>query len=208
VLAPAYRRLERYADAARAYGELLRLNGPDPANYADLGEALTFAAGSVSKDASNAFAESLKRDPKNPKARFYTGFGLKQQGKTQEALAVWQSLRNDTKPDDPWLPLLEQEMASLSGTAPMLTDEQMQSGAEMGEAERQAMIQSMVEGLEARLRNEPDDLEGWQRLMRARTVLGDTEKAKSAYEAARAQFKDRPEAVTALSASARELGIE
>jgi cytochrome c-type biogenesis protein CcmH len=208
VLAPAYRRLERYADAARAYRELLRIKGPDTVNYVELGEMLTFAAGNVDKDASAAFAEALKRDPKNPKARFYTGFGLKQQGRTEEALAVWQALRNDTKPDDPWLPLLEQEMASLKGKAPGLTDEQMQSGAEMSDADRQAMIQSMVEGLEQRLKSEPDDLEGWQRLMRARTVLGDRAKAKSAYETARQQFKDRPEAVAALSASARELGIE
>jgi cytochrome c-type biogenesis protein CcmH len=208
VLAPAYRRLERYADAAGAYRALLRINGPDTANYVELGEVLTFAAGSIDKDASAAFAEALKRDPGNPKARFYTGFGLKQQGRTDEALAVWQALRNDSKSGDPWLPLLEQEMASLKGNAPVLTEEQMHSGSEMSADDRQAMIQSMVEGLEQRLKGEPDDLEGWQRLMRARTVLGDRVRAKSAFEMARRQFKDRPEAVTALSAYARELGIE
>lgn len=208
VLAPAYRKLDRYADAARAYGALLRLKGPDAANYAELGEMLTFAAGSINKDAASAFTELLKLDPKNPKARFYEGYGLKQQGKIAEALAVWQSLRNDTKSGDPWLALLEQEMAALTSKAPVLTDEQMQAGAEMSEADRQAMIQSMVEGLEERLKIKPNDLEGWQRLMRARAVLGDTVKAKSAYETARSQFKDKPEAVAALSASARELGIE
>ena len=208
VLVPAYRRLERYADAARAYRELIRINGPDAANYAELGEMLTFAAGSVNAEATTAFAEALKRDPKNPKARFYTGFALKQQGRTAEALAVWQALRNDTRPDDPWLALLEQEMASLQGKAPVLTDEQMQAGDQMSAEDRQVMIQSMVEGLEQRLKAEPDDLEGWQRLMRARAVLGDTVSAKSAYETARRQFSDRPEAVAALSAAARELGLE
>jgi cytochrome c-type biogenesis protein CcmH len=39
----------------------------------------------------------------------------------------------------------------------------------------------MVERLAARLRDNPDDLEGWRRLARAYQVLGDTDKASDAH---------------------------
>ncbi|MHC8508310.1 MAG: c-type cytochrome biogenesis protein CcmI [Rhodospirillales bacterium] len=43
--------------------------------------------------------------------------------------------------------------------------------------ERAAMIRAMVDGLAARLEDDPDDREGWIRLERAYTVLGEMEKA-------------------------------
>ena len=47
--------------------------------------------------------------------------------------------------------------------------------------DRSAMIQSMVDRLASRLRQEPDDLDGWLRLARAYGVLGDAEQAKNAH---------------------------
>ena len=38
----------------------------------------------------------------------------------------------------------------------------------------------MVERLAERLKDNPDDLEGWRRLARSYQVLGETEKAKEA----------------------------
>ena len=46
------------------------------------------------------------------------------------------------------------------------------------------MIRSMVEGLEARLQDDPSDLEGWRRLGRSRGVLGDSEASAEAYRRA------------------------
>ncbi len=42
------------------------------------------------------------------------------------------------------------------------------------------MIGQMVEGLAARLEEQPDDLEGWQRLARSYEVLGEPKKAAGA----------------------------
>ena len=42
------------------------------------------------------------------------------------------------------------------------------------------MIRGMVDRLAARLRDKPDDLEGWRRLARAYQVLGEAEKAREA----------------------------
>jgi len=68
--------------------------------------------------------------------------------------------------------------------APYLGD---QPFARRAQPDRQAaMIQSMVEGLAARLRKEPGDFDGWVMLGRSYTVLGDNAKAADAYEHAHA----------------------
>jgi cytochrome c-type biogenesis protein CcmH len=47
--------------------------------------------------------------------------------------------------------------------------------------QRLEMIRGMVAGLADRLKNEPDDIPGWQRLARSYRVLGEAEKARDAY---------------------------
>jgi cytochrome c-type biogenesis protein CcmH len=209
VLAPLYRGSERYADAATAYFNILRLKGPSAELYGDYGEMLVLAnAGLVPKQATVAFAEALKRDAKSPKARFYAGLALKQDGRTAEALALWQALRADTKPGDSWKSVLEAQIASLSPGAPVLTDDQVAAGQAMTSEDREKMIRSMVDGLEERLKSTPADLEGWQRLIKARAVLGELDKARAAYDSARQQFKADMQATAALQRSAKEVGIE
>jgi len=48
-------------------------------------------------------------------------------------------------------------------------------------AERQQAIRGMVEGLDAKLRDNPSDRDGWLRLANARRVLGEADKAAEAY---------------------------
>ena len=54
------------------------------------------------------------------------------------------------------------------------------AAAEMSDEDRQAMIESMVEGLAARLAEDPSDAQGWQRLARAYDVLGRPRDAQTA----------------------------
>lgn len=209
VVAPIYRGAERYADAAKAYGNLLRLKGPDAALYGDYGEMLVLAnAGLVPKEATAAFAEALKRDPKSPKARFYAGLALKQDGKRVEALALWQGLLADTKPEDSWLAALQAQIASVSVGAPALSDDQVAAVETMSPQNREKTIRGMVDGLEERLKSAPGDLEGWQRLIKARAVLGEMDKARAAYSSAKEQFKADAQAMAALAQTVKELGIE
>lgn len=209
VLAPLYRGSERYDDAAKAYANILRLEGAKAETYADYGEMLIFAnTGLIPKEAATAFAEALKLDAKSPKARFYAGLSLKQDGKPAEALALWQALLADTKPGDSWKNALEGQIASLSPGAPQLSDEQVTATENMSPEDREKMIRGMVDGLEERLKSAPADLEGWQRLIRARAVLGETDKARAAYTSAQEQFKSDSQAMSALAQSARQLGIE
>lgn len=65
-------------------------------------------------------------------------------------------------------------------SAPGPSREDMEAASQMSAGDRQAMIQSMVQRLAERLRDEPDDLAGWQRLARAYRVLGETKKAEDA----------------------------
>ena len=57
----------------------------------------------------------------------------------------------------------------------------------MTDEQRSQMIRGMVDQLAARLRQQPDDVEGWRRLARAYTVLGEHDKAADA-EARAAQL--------------------
>jgi len=70
---------------------------------------------------------------------------------------------------------------------PAMSGEQLQQAAEgMSASERSEMIRSMVQRLADRLKENPDDLEGWKRLARAYDVLGDKMKA----DLARARIRE------------------
>lgn len=56
----------------------------------------------------------------------------------------------------------------------------VKNAAEMTKEERDDMIRSMVEGLAARLEDEPGDADGWRRLAQAYRVLGEIDKAADA----------------------------
>jgi len=53
------------------------------------------------------------------------------------------------------------------------------------EAQQDASIQSMVDGLAAKLQANPDDADGWMMLGRSYAVLGENDKSADAYEHAR-----------------------
>ena len=73
----------------------------------------------------------------------------------------------------------------------------------MSPKDRMAMIRGMVAGLAERLKNEPDDIEGWQRLARSYGVLGEAEKARDAYGHL---AKQQPNDVKILTAYAGAIG--
>lgn len=67
-----------------------------------------------------------------------------------------------------------------AASSPGPTREDMEAAQGMSADDRMAMIRSMVERLAERLKREPDDLAGWQRLARAYRVLGEADKAGDA----------------------------
>lgn len=67
------------------------------------------------------------------------------------------------------------------------------AAAAMSEGDRAAMIQGMIEGLAAKLEDNPKNPDGWARLIRARKVLGQDDQAQKDIERMKTVFKDRPE---------------
>ncbi len=209
ILAPSYRRMMRWADAAEAYRNVLRLSKPDAANISDFGEAQVMAnQGIVPASAQELFRQALALDPSFPKARFYDALALKQQGKTAEAKAAFEAFLKDTPADAPWRPMLLAEMQDMGAKPPALDQQTMADASQMSGEDQQAMIRSMVDGLDQKLAANPDNLDGWLRLIRARVVLGDTDKAKAAYKKALEVYSGNGDALAQIAALARDMKIE
>ncbi|MEQ1576280.1 MAG: tetratricopeptide repeat protein [Hyphomicrobium sp.] len=79
--------------------------------------------------------------------------------------------------------------------------------AASGPGDQQAMIRSMVERLAARLETAPKDAEGWLRLMRSRTVLGEKDLAQEALRKALAAFASDKAERDRLAEAAKEFGL-
>ncbi len=63
----------------------------------------------------------------------------------------------------------------------------------------QADIQGMVDGLAARLADEPEDPEGWARLLRSRIVMNDVNALIRDHKKMSAHFSDRPDMIAQIN---------
>ncbi|MDX8512286.1 c-type cytochrome biogenesis protein CcmI [Mesorhizobium captivum] len=214
VLAPVYLRLQRFPDAITAYRNAIRLDGDSAVRQAGLGEAIANAAGGiVSAEAQGAFEAALKLDPANAKANFYLAMGLAQEGKKAEAAAAWQKMLGQLAPDSPWRNAVQQALAqtepSVAAAAPANgPDAQaVEAAQQMSPQDRQAMIETMVAGLDDRLKQNPRDEEGWMRLIRSYVVLGKADQARDALGRAVAVFGADSEQAKKFTAFAASLGV-
>ena len=193
LLWPSYLRLGDTRDAEAAFRHEVEIA---PANlraglYSNYGETLSAAAGGITEDSEAAFKSALALDPRNLRARYYMGFDYAARGDNARAIAIWESLLQDIPPQTRIHGVLVDRIAALKST---------NGGA--------PNIAAMVESLAARLKTEPDDPEGWQRLIRAYTVLGDQNKAHAALADARIALRADPAATAALATEARDLKLE
>ncbi len=111
----SYVQLGRVKEGIVALARAVTLDPNNAALRAQYGEALVQAAnGKVTPDAEAAFDEALKRDAKDPRARFYKGLVLVQSGKDKEALALWTDIIRDAPADADWLPGLRAQTHELA----------------------------------------------------------------------------------------------
>jgi cytochrome c-type biogenesis protein CcmH len=217
VLAPVYFRLGEVGKSETAYRNAIRLLGESPQRLSGLGEAMVTAAGGiVTADASALFDRALDANPSNARARFFAGLADVQIGQYADARSGWTALAADEGADMAWRTVAQQSLARLDETAPEIdtsgrppvldeaTIEQMQ---DMSADERGSVIEGMVASLDERLRAEPDDLEGWKRLIRARIVLDQDDGLRDALERVRNAYEGRPEQLESLRVFAEGLGV-
>lgn len=175
-LAPVYMHLGRYKDSARAWQNAIADLGDSADREENLGESLVAAAdGTVTDAARRAFDRALSIDRNSVIARYYTGLAAKQDGRRDEAARIWRDLVAAAPPDVEWIDTVRNALARLDEPAGATVD-----NAQSSETQRKAMIQSMVEGLAARLKADGGDTDGWLRLVRSYKVLGEHEKADAA----------------------------
>jgi cytochrome c-type biogenesis protein CcmH len=209
VIAPVYVRLGRTEEARRAFAEAIRLLGDSGAREAGLGEAiLANAQGVVTAEARQAFEKASAADPSLPQPRYYLGLAALQDGKADEARAMWTRLVDEAPPGAPWVGALRQRIAALSAPAAGPESAAGKSIASLPPAERAAAIRSMVEGLSARLQQNGGSLDEWTRLVRAYMVLNEREKARATLADARQKMGSDAAATTQLDRLARELGLD
>ncbi|HWC63416.1 MAG TPA: tetratricopeptide repeat protein [Rhizomicrobium sp.] len=184
-------------DAANAFGRAVavaRRNGrEDTALESAYGEALVEATGAVNDEALAAFTAVLARDPKDGAARFFLGQARAERGDKEGALSFWQPLLAEVPANAPLHQLLVDRIALLTA-----------QGAAPGGAPDP---RQMVAGLAARLKQNPDDAQGWERLIRAYSVLGQTDDARQALATARKTFANDKDVMAGLETEARELKL-
>lgn len=101
-----------------------------------------------------------------------------------DPIAITPSPRPASVPPPPAMGQAGGPVGGQGGAAPALSPEQMQAMAGMSQQDQQATINSMVDGLEAKLRDNPADADGWMRLARAREVQGNLDAARAALRGA------------------------
>ncbi|MEK4033318.1 c-type cytochrome biogenesis protein CcmI [Methylocystis sp. IM3] len=107
----------------------------------------------------------------------------------------------------PQAPLAQAPRAPMAPMAQAPGGEQGKAIAAMPADQREAMIRSMVDRLATRLETKGDDVEGWLRLIRAYSVLSESEKARKAVADARKALAGKEAEVARIEALARELDI-
>jgi cytochrome c-type biogenesis protein CcmH len=219
--------LNRWDQAADAYGRAIALGQDDPDVKAGYAEMLVMAAGgTVTPAAETAFRQVLAADPNSGVARYYLAIAAAQAGEPLKAIAGLQELLAGMPADSPLRAQIGARIADAARAAHVPVPElaagtkpepaapaaaaagpdanAVASAAGMTDEQRQAMITGMVARLAAKQQADPGNLEGWLQLGRAYAVLHETDKAADAYDKAAALKPDDPaiplQAVQALTA--------
>jgi len=219
--------LGRPEEAQTAYLEAVKQSGRDGDYLAMYAESVIRTDnGQVNTIARGALEEAAKSGSTDPRIQYFLGLADAQNGNVAAAVDRWIALVNGAPSDAGWLPMVLariEEAALAQGiditgritvTPPMASNapggpsrEDMEAAAEMTPEERQEMILGMVSQLADKLAENPQDPEGWARLMRAYMVIGQPDQAKQAYDTARQEFASDTALLTRFAGLADELGI-
>jgi len=228
LLAPVYLRLGRFDDAVRARRNALEIFGPDAAHLGDLGEAMVMASnGVVTAEAKGLFERANAADPEDVMAQYYLGLSAKQDGRRDEAEKRWRALVSRAGEGAEWLPLVKNALARIDEKSPPVvvaapapasstakvapkgpSASEIAAAGQLAPAERTGMIQGMVARLAQKMAENGSDVEGWLRLIKAYSVLGERDKALAAAANARSALAGNSDNLRRIGELAKELGLE
>ena len=173
------------------YQKALALSGPQAfSHWSELGEAITLRAGATTPEARQAFETALARDPHDTRAHYYLGRQAVADGEYDVARAHFTAALADVPAGDVRHEQLAKELAAVD------------PAQKAGEAAK-ARIAGMVASLAASLKANPDNADGWSRLLRSYDVLGDVAAHDAAWKAIQARFPaDQAAAILARSQGA------
>jgi cytochrome c-type biogenesis protein CcmH len=213
VLAPVYLRTGDYAQAADAFQRATRLLGENPKRLAGLARATIMAQNGIVGETARVSYEKLQRlEPQSIEPQVWLAIAREQDGDVKGAEAEYRRLLSGAQ--DPWKGLIETRLKSvtekLGGAmpeAPGVGPADAAAAAAMNPTDRDKMINQMVDGLAARLKDNGKDLEGWMRLVRSYVVLGRREEATTALASARGAFAGDEKSLAELNVLAETLGL-
>lgn len=214
-LAEARGSLRQYGAAASLFGRAAMSANEDPSLQSSLLAAfaeMTIRSedGAIGDRALAAIEESLRLNPREPRARFFLGASRLDQGDAAGAYEIWRALEAESAPNAPWLATLRSQLALLESqegfsredppVAPPLDRDTMAAMMDLPPDQQAEQINAMVERLRGRLEQSPEDLDGWLRLARAYGVLQRPDEANDALGTAAKQAGDDVAALDAVLA--------
>ncbi|MCR6658552.1 MAG: c-type cytochrome biogenesis protein CcmI [Asticcacaulis sp.] len=161
------------------------------AAWSELGEALTFVGGGTSgPEAVQAFEKALQLNPDDARAHYYLGQQALAEGRYEVARGHYEAALKTMAPDDVSRP---QVLEALNSIGP----------AEASARAMNTRISGMVSGLEAQLQADPENADGWARLLRSYDVLGDKAAHDKARAAMQVHYANRPEVIADILTKAQ-----
>jgi cytochrome c-type biogenesis protein CcmH len=236
LLGLSFRNAGDFAQAEQAFRRAMELR-PNNADYvAYLGETLILKGSegqAPPAEASQLFNRALQIDPNNAQAKYYLATLKDMRGDHRGAIDDLIALLRSAPADAPWTAQVREAVTAIArqnhidvagrlpppppaGAAapttataaiPGPTPDQMRQASAIPPSQQDQMVRAMVDGLAARLRQNPRDAEGWIRLMRSRMVLHDEAAARQALQSGLAAFQNDAATQTRLREAASQLGI-
>jgi cytochrome c-type biogenesis protein CcmH len=225
----SYYNMGRYDDSVKAYARAVALQEDNPMLKALMGEAMvTAAGGKVTDKALKTFEEVLAINPKDERARFFKGVAKVQKGDNKGALDEWIALYKIAPADAQWAKDLRSQIDQLAQSSGIDVSDRLsevktaeaapatpagpsaqdvEAAKQLSGADQKAMVKGMVARLASRLKDSPEDADGWIMLIRSRMVLNQPEEARTALEQAKEVFSDAPETQTRIAQAAKAMGV-
>ncbi len=192
MLARSYKVMRRFDEAEQAFikaGDVVNTSPDLLVDYADL--LAVRANDNIEGKPLELVNKALALDPQHPMGLMMSGVAAYRRNDFPVAVAQWEKLLLLLEPGSADAQQVEANIADARANAGMPAAPKSSAGAEAGKlppvdaAAAGAMtpekINQMVEGLAAKLKANPGDLQGWVRLARAYKVQGKLAEAEDAY---------------------------